>query len=58
MSIVELTKKIEDGYVGLVINLTMASQNNETINNHIESIQKYYLKNDRFLNRIKTWQKK
>jgi len=58
MSIVELTKKIEDGYVGLVINLTMASQNNETINNHIESIQKYYLKKDRFLNRIKTWQKK
>lgn len=58
MSIVELTKKIENGYVGLICILTMASQNNETINNHIDNIQKHYLKKDRFLNRIKTWQKK
>ena len=54
----DLVNKIENGYVGLICILTMASQNNETINTHIDNIQKYYLKKDRFLNRIKTWQKK
>lgn len=58
MSVIELTKKLEDSFIGLTVTLSMASQNNEEINKHIELIQKHYLKKDRFLNRIRIWQKK
>ena len=54
----DLINKIENGYVGLVCILTMQAQNDTIINSHIDNIQKYYLKKDRFLNRIRTWQKK